>query len=131
MLDENQRFCLACIGQAKNCTITRNGMAPEQAITYHRPWPRGQVAQGVMIDDMVIAAVVPRDGICTSPAAAEAADLLRSALRAYERQEVTDVPGKRKVHVANATVWGCEVRGAVGRRLHRPCRHNAEQSTHA
>lgn len=90
-------------------------MVPEQTIAYRRPWPRGKAAQGVMIDDQVTAAKTPRAQPHAGDAAREARRLFEGTLKAYGGVGLSDIPKKRKVDVAEAIVWGCEVRSRAGR----------------
>ena len=90
-------------------------MIPEHTIAYRRPWPRSKVAQGVMIDDQVTTAIVPRTHPRAGDAAASARDVFERTLKAYGAVGLTDVPKKRRVDVPDAIVWGCEVRGRAGR----------------
>ena len=85
-------FCLRTMAMSdRNATAFAQGahvqllrssglMSPEQTIAYRRPWPRSKVAQGVMIDNLVTAAVAPR----AQPHAGESAD---EARRVFERTQ--------------------------------------------
>ena len=90
-------------------------MLPDQTIAYGQPWPRSKVAQGVMIDDQVTAAITRRAQPHAGEAATEASRIFGRTLEAYGSASLTDVPKKRKVDVAEAVAWGCEVRGRAGR----------------
>ena len=80
-------------------------MSPEQTIAYRRPWPRSKVAQGVMIDDQVTAAIAPRAQPHAGESADEARRVFERTLEAYAHVGLTDVPKKRKDDVAEAVVW--------------------------
>ena len=97
--------------------MLRNGGAlePDRTLAYRRPWPRAPVAQGVMIDDQVTAAVVPLHARHGTATAAEARRLFGATLAAYSAAGAHDVPEKRQEDVATAVVWGCEVQGRAGR----------------
>ena len=102
-------------GQAAHVQMLRNGGAlePDCTLAYRRPWPRAPVAQGVMIDDQVTAAVVPLHARHGTATAAEARRLFGATLAAYSAAGVHDVPEKRQEDVATAVVWGCEVQAAL------------------
>lgn len=55
-------------------------MKEEQAISYRKPWLRGKVAQGVVIDDQAIAAITQKRRPRAGDAAAEARSLYQNTL---------------------------------------------------
>ena len=119
-------FCLATLAmgdlnatafaQAGHVEMVRQAgaMPPDRTISYRQPWPSGDVAQGIMIDDSLVVAQVPRRAPKTSPAATDARDLYERTLHAYRARGIADVPHKRQVEVHDAVVWGAEVRGRLG-----------------
>ena len=110
-------------GQSAHVQILRSGGAlePDCTLAYRRPWPRAPVAQGVMVDDQMTAAIVPlhaRHGIATASEARRlfgATLFFGATLAAYSAAGAHDVPEKRQEDVATAVVWGCEVQGRAGR----------------
>ena len=80
--------------QGAHVQLLRNSglMVPEQTIAYRRPWPRGKVAQGVMIDDQVTAAKTPRAQPHAGDAAREARRVFEGTLKAYGGVGLPDVP---------------------------------------
>ena len=91
------------------------GMNPGTIVTYRNPPPRGRVWEGVMIDDHVIVAAVPRGPRWRSaPDASKAAELFDAGRAAYASVGVEDVPDKRQEAKLVATVWGCELQGRRG-----------------
>ena len=89
-------------------------LPPELA--YYAPCPLGDVLGGVMIDDFVLAALVPLEQDATRPSAAQqhAESLFTRARAAYVTAGVPDVEKKRVVAADEATAWGCQVRGREG-----------------
>ena len=76
-------------------TCGQAALEPGATLAYRRPWPRAPVAQGVMIDDQVTAAVVPLHARHGTATAAEARRLFGATLAAYSAAGAYDVPGKR------------------------------------
>ncbi len=91
------------------------GMAAERTLGYRARFPASDVVEGVMIDDRVIGARVPRKRWRRSRAARLARRLLAGDARAYASVGTADVPTKRQRFALTATAWGAEIRGAAGK----------------
>ena len=91
------------------------GMDPGRTLGYRARVPDSDVVEGVMIDDRVVGARVPRRRWKRSPAARLAARLLKGDARAYASVGTADVAAKRQRFALTAVAWGAEVRGAAGK----------------
>lgn len=104
--------------QAAHRALLRRADALPVEITYRSITPTEPVFGGVMIDDFVIAAKVPINSMRSSshvPSARDANRRFENARNVYASVGVPDVAEKRRECVADAVVWGCEVRGREGR----------------
>ena len=103
--------------QAAHTQLLKNAglLGPRETIAYGKAWPRGRVAEGVMIDDKVTAVIAPNSGAGYRELVAEGRRRFERTLDALHGAGLEDVPKKRKLQVSEAVVWGCEVRGRAGR----------------
>ena len=90
-------------------------MPTESMLTYRGVPPAGKVYEGVIIDDHVVAAAVPRRGWKQSRPGRRARELHEAGRRAYAGIGVPDVADKRQDGLRTAVAWGCELQGARGR----------------
>ena len=90
-------------------------LKPCETIAYGKPWPRGRIPEGVMIDDKVTSVIAPNSGTGYGEAVAEGRRRFERTLEALDAEGLRDVPKKRKLEVPDSVVWCCEVRGRAGR----------------
>jgi len=104
-------------GQHAHTTLLRVAgcLAAAHTIAYRSPWPRGPLAEGVMIDDRVLTCRLPRSGPARAARLAEADAVWRAGEQAYAAGGLPEAVEKRQVQEPSVRVWGCEVRGEEGR----------------
>ena len=88
-------------------------MPAESMLTYRGVPPAGKIYEGVIIDDHVVAAAVPRRSWKQSPAGRRTRELHEAGRHAYAAIGVPDVADKRQDGLRTAIAWGCELQGTV------------------
>ncbi|MEE3330980.1 MAG: hypothetical protein VX246_08935 [Myxococcota bacterium] len=97
--------------------LARKGVVgPDTLIRYRGPFPSLPVAVGVVVDDLAIAARVPRRPVGSRAVVPGPDDaLVTKAFEAYAENGVSPKPSKTFLRRRVSTVWGASIDGASGR----------------